>query len=70
MSGDLDMYTGNTTVKANGALSVVVLGEVAGLHDLWKQKGKLPWKRLVEPYEIVGRRGFKISPYLDMQTTQ
>ncbi|TKY47618.1 Gamma-glutamyltranspeptidase 1 [Spatholobus suberectus] len=62
-----DMYAGNTTLKAKGGLSVAVPGELAGLHEAWKQHGKLPWKRLVKPAENLARRGFKISPYLRMQ---
>lgn len=61
------MYAGNTTLKAKGGLSVAVPGELAGLHEAWKQHGKLPWKRLVKPAEILARRGFKVSPYLHMQ---
>lgn len=61
------MYGGNTTLKARGALSVAVPGELAGLHEAWKQHGKLPWTRLVQPAEVLARRGFKISPYLHMQ---
>ncbi|KAH1196522.1 Glutathione hydrolase 1 [Glycine max] len=62
-----DMYAGNTTLKAKGGLSVAVPGELAGLHEAWKQHGKLPWKRLVKPAEILARRGFKVSPYLHKQ---
>ncbi|KAL9332673.1 hypothetical protein ACSQ67_002283 [Phaseolus vulgaris] len=62
-----DMYGGNTTLKAQGGLSVAVPGELAGLHEAWKQYGKLPWKRLVNPAENLARRGFKISAYLHMQ---
>lgn len=61
------MYAGNTTLKAKGGLSVAVPGELAGLHEAWKQHGKLPWKRLVKPAEFLARRGFKVSPYLHMQ---
>ncbi|WVZ05506.1 hypothetical protein V8G54_018852 [Vigna mungo] len=61
-----DMYGGNTTLKAKGGLSVAVPGELAGLHVAWKQYGKLPWKRLVNPAEKLAR-GFKISAYLHMQ---
>jgi len=61
------MYGGNTTLKAQGGLSVAVPGELAGLHEAWKQYGKLPWKRLVNPAENLARRGFKISAYLHMQ---
>ncbi|RDY07016.1 Glutathione hydrolase 1, partial [Mucuna pruriens] len=65
-----NMYGGNTTLKAKGGLSVAVPGELAGLHEVWTQHGKLPWKRLVKPAEILARRGFKISPYLHMQMEQ
>src|SRR5438046_2452817 len=33
----------------NSHLAVGVPGTVAGLHMAWKEQGKLPWKRLVEP---------------------
>lgn len=62
-----DMYAGNTTLKAKGGLSIAVPGELAGLHEAWKQHGKLPWKRLVKPAEILASGGFKVSPYLHMQ---
>ncbi|XP_027336378.1 glutathione hydrolase 1-like [Abrus precatorius] len=62
-----NMYASNTTLKAIGSLSVAVPGELAGLHEAWKQHGKLPWKRLVKPAEILARGGFKISPFLHMQ---
>lgn len=61
------MYGGNTTLKATGILSIAVPGELAGLHKVWKQHGKLPWKRLVKPAEVLARKGFKISAYLHMQ---
>ncbi|KAB1199970.1 Gamma-glutamyltranspeptidase 1 [Morella rubra] len=41
-----NMYAGNDTLKTKGALSIAVPGELAGLHEAWKQHGKLPWKRL------------------------
>ncbi|KAK7281054.1 hypothetical protein RIF29_08710 [Crotalaria pallida] len=62
-----DMYGGNATLKAKGGLSVAVPGQLAGLHEAWKQHGKLSWQRLVKPAEILARGGFKISPYLHMQ---
>ncbi|MED6175655.1 Gamma-glutamyltranspeptidase 1 [Stylosanthes scabra] len=65
-----DMYGGNTTLKEKGGLSVAVPGELAGLHEAWKQHGRLSWKRLVRPAEILARGGFKISPYLRMQMEQ
>ncbi|KAG2401015.1 Glutathione hydrolase [Vigna angularis] len=64
-----DMYGGNTTLKAKGGLSVAVPRERAGLVMAWKQYGKLPWKRLVNPAEKL-ERGFKISAYLHMQIRQ
>ncbi|KAJ0988369.1 hypothetical protein J5N97_006725 [Dioscorea zingiberensis] len=70
MMSSKDMYGGNATLKATGALSVGVPGEVAGLHEAWKQHGKLPWKRLVMPAERFARNGFKISPYLHFQMTR
>ncbi|GLU20409.1 hypothetical protein SLE2022_366120 [Rubroshorea leprosula] len=62
-----DMYAGNASLKATGALSIATPGELAGLHKAWKDYGKLPWERLVRPAENLARRGFKISPYLYMQ---
>lgn len=62
-----NMYAGNDTLKTKGALSIAVPGELAGLHEAWKQHGKLPWKRLVRPAERLAHLGFKISPYLHMQ---
>ncbi|KAI4317214.1 hypothetical protein L6164_025104 [Bauhinia variegata] len=65
-----DMYAVNATLKQSGSLSIAVPGEVAGLHKVWKQYGKLKWQRLVKPAEILARQGFKISPYLRMQMGQ
>ena len=42
-------------------LSVGVPGTVAGLHLAWREHGKLPWKRLVEPAVALARKGFPIS---------
>lgn len=64
------MYAGNATLKSKGALSVAIPGELAGLHEAWKQHGRLPWERLVKPAERLARLGFKISPYLNMQMTK
>jgi gamma-glutamyltranspeptidase/glutathione hydrolase len=44
-----------------GYLSVGVPGTVAGLHLAWKEHGKLPWKRLVEPAVALARDGFIVS---------
>ena len=42
-------------------LSVGVPGTVAGLHLAWREKGRLPWKRLVEPAISLARNGFEVS---------
>lgn len=42
-------------------LSVGVPGTVAGLHLAWREKGRLPWKRLVEPAINLARNGFEVS---------
>jgi gamma-glutamyltranspeptidase / glutathione hydrolase len=42
-------------------LAVGVPGTVAGLHMAWKQHGKLPWKRLVEPAIVLAREGFIVT---------
>jgi gamma-glutamyltranspeptidase/glutathione hydrolase len=45
----------------NSHLSVGVPGTVAGLHLAWKEQGKLPWKRLVEPAIVLARDGFAVT---------
>jgi gamma-glutamyltranspeptidase / glutathione hydrolase len=42
-------------------LSVGVPGTVAGLHLAWKERGRLPWKRLVQPAVTLARDGFVIT---------
>ena len=42
-------------------LSVGVPGTVAGLYLAWKDQGKLPWKRLVEPAISLARDGFLVT---------
>ncbi len=45
-------------------LSVGVPGTVAGLHLAWKEHGKLPWRRLVEPAIALARDGFAVTEEL------
>jgi len=45
----------------NSHLSVGVPGTVAGLHLAWKEQGKLPWKRLVDPALVLARDGFTVT---------
>ena len=42
-------------------LAVGVPGTVAGLHLAWKEQGKLPWKRLVDPAVALARDGFTVT---------
>ncbi len=42
-------------------LAVGVPGTVAGLHLAWKENGKLPWRRLVEPAIALARDGFVVT---------
>jgi gamma-glutamyltranspeptidase/glutathione hydrolase len=48
-------------LQHNSYLAVGVPGTVAGLHLAWKEQGKLPWKRLVEPAVALARDGFPVS---------
>jgi gamma-glutamyltranspeptidase/glutathione hydrolase len=51
-------------VHHNSYVSVGVPGTVAGLHLAWKEQGKLPWKRLVDPAITLARDGFVVSDAL------
>ena len=42
-------------------LSVGVPGTVAGLHMAWKERGLLPWKRLLAPAVVLARDGFVVT---------
>jgi gamma-glutamyltranspeptidase / glutathione hydrolase len=48
----------------NSHIAVGVPGTVAGLHMAWKDHGKLPWRRLVEPAIKLARDGFPVSEAL------
>ncbi|HZR26064.1 MAG TPA: gamma-glutamyltransferase [Vicinamibacterales bacterium] len=54
----------------NSYLAVGVPGTVAGLHLAWKEQGKLPWKRLVEPAIALARDGFVVSDGLSRSLKQ
>ena len=42
-------------------LAVGVPGTVAGLHLAWRDEGRLPWKRLVEPAVALARDGIVVT---------
>ncbi|MGH9204678.1 MAG: gamma-glutamyltransferase family protein, partial [Vicinamibacterales bacterium] len=45
----------------NSHLSVGVPGTVAGLHMAWREHGRLPWRRLVNPSIALARNGFVVT---------
>jgi gamma-glutamyltranspeptidase/glutathione hydrolase len=51
----------NSEVHHNSHLAVGVPGTVAGLHLAWKEQGKLPWKRLIDPAIALARDGFIVT---------
>ncbi|KAG8376084.1 hypothetical protein BUALT_Bualt09G0026700 [Buddleja alternifolia] len=59
-----NMYENNAGAKYQGALSMGVPGEIAGLHVAWSKYGRLPWKTLFEPAIKLAKDGFTIGPYL------
>ena len=42
-------------------LSVGVPGTIAGLHLAWRERGTLPWRRLVDPAIRLARNGFIVT---------
>ena len=47
-----------------GPLAAGVPGSPAGLHELQKRFGKLPWTRVVAPARRLAAEGFRVSGYL------
>jgi gamma-glutamyltranspeptidase/glutathione hydrolase len=47
-----------------GGLAVGVPGSPAGLYELQRRFGKLPWRRVVVPAIHLARRGFRVTPRL------
>ncbi|ANM32030.1 hypothetical protein ABI59_02255 [Acidobacteria bacterium Mor1] len=48
-------------LSRRGGLAVGVPGSVAGLAELHRKHGKLPWKRLVQPAIEIARKGFPLT---------
>jgi gamma-glutamyltranspeptidase/glutathione hydrolase len=47
-----------------GPLAAGVPGSPAGLHELHRRHGRLPWARVVEPAERLAREGFRVDENL------
>ena len=45
-------------------VAVGVPGTVAGLHLAWSERGRLPWRRLLEPAIALARDGFAVPDHL------
>lgn len=58
--------SGNLRPKASteGYLAVGVPGTVAGLAEVHRQYGKLPWKTVVQPSIALAQEGFVVTPKL------
>ncbi|KAK4280969.1 hypothetical protein QN277_012519 [Acacia crassicarpa] len=64
LAASQNMYQNNPAAKSQGALSIGVPGELAGLHEAWLQHGRLTWKTLFQPAINLAKSGFEVSPYL------
>lgn len=58
------MYQTNPSAKYDGALSMGVPGEIAGLHEAWLKHGRLAWRTLLLPAIKLAKGGFIVAPYL------
>jgi gamma-glutamyltranspeptidase / glutathione hydrolase len=60
---DIGIPFGNEIVHYQvGTASCAVPGVPAGLDELWRRYGRLPWARLVEPALALAREGVEIPP--------
>ncbi|CAH9101913.1 unnamed protein product [Cuscuta epithymum] len=64
LAASQNMYENNSDSKEEGALSMGVPGELAGLHVAWLKHGRLPWCTLFQPAIKLARYGFIVAPYL------
>ena len=51
-------------LSTTGGMAVGVPGTVAGLHELWKRHGSLPWAQLIRPAIGLADTGFTVDSYL------
>ncbi|KAL0355963.1 UNVERIFIED_CONTAM: Glutathione hydrolase 2 [Sesamum radiatum] len=58
------MFPLESFCRQNGALSIAVPGQLAGLYKAHKEYGKIKWASLVKPAESLARRGFDVSEAL------
>ncbi|KAL2251136.1 UNVERIFIED_CONTAM: Glutathione hydrolase 3 [Sesamum indicum] len=59
-----NMYEKNAGAKYQGALSMGVPGELAGLHTAWLKYGRMRWRTLFEPAIKLAKDGFTVRAYL------
>ncbi|KAI3846256.1 hypothetical protein MKW92_026189 [Papaver armeniacum] len=64
------MYASNMKNKSEGANSMGVPGEIAGLHEAWSIYGKLEWPDLFQPAIKLARDGFVVSHFLGLGINQ
>ncbi|CAN6564464.1 unnamed protein product [Malus baccata var. baccata] len=64
LAASQNMYESNPKAKAEGALSMGVPGEIAGLHEAWLQHGRIAWRTLFQPAIKLARDGYVVAPYL------
>ncbi|GAV62167.1 G_glu_transpept domain-containing protein [Cephalotus follicularis] len=66
LAASQDMYEDNPLAKYEGALSMGVPGEIAGLYEAWLQHGRFAWSTLFVPATKLAKDGFVVAPYLGM----
>lgn len=53
-------------LSQEGALAVATPGLVAGLYDIHKRFGRLPWKEVIQPAIELARNGFPLYAHLEL----
>ncbi|KAK6147792.1 hypothetical protein DH2020_018704 [Rehmannia glutinosa] len=61
----IDMRETAPAAASQGALSMGIPGEIAGLHVAWSKYGRLPWRALFGPAISLAKEGFIVSPCLE-----